>query len=109
MKTIVYESVNHQAVAQNHFLNAEQKMIELFPGMEKAYSTAIDGWNLTLECYGEKTEINLMYTCLWDVQKVTDRMAVIQFEYDGKKKELLFARPIISDEKIIEFVALSEL
>ena len=111
MKNIVYVSgADHRATAERHFREAETEMLEQFKDMKKGYSAEVDGWKLTLECEGEKTEIDLKQTCQWKVEHdERGHMAVIGFELAEKPHELMFATPVLFDTDTVMFMGMREL
>lgn len=111
MNGFIYESgADHRATAERHFRNAEEKMLEYFKGIEKAYTAEVNGWTLELKCYDECTTISLMETCCWNVVYEEDlNMVLIQVEINNQKSELIFSLPILSDEKKIEYIGLRTL
>ena len=111
MAVVIYETrADYRARAEKHFRNAENKMLECFPGMEKGYTSKANGWDLTIECDGDVGKIDLMRTCKWNVRFYEDiKTAVISFEMDGNPYELVFSVPVLFGEDEVQFLGMRKL
>ena len=104
---IYVSGADHRATAERHFRKAESEMLEHFKGLKKGYSAEVDGWKLTLECEGDKQEIDLKQTCQWRVESYEDiSMTVICFELGGEPHELIFGTPILFDTDKVLFMGM---
>ena len=107
----VEDAARWKATAFRHFIKAEEDLFQKY-NMDyscecvRRYSYEINDWILTIKDYDTLVDINLFSTSNWRVYK--DSMNYyITFNYDGKKKVLIFLLSPF-DNKTIWFCGMNE-
>ena len=93
--------------AKRHFHNAENKMLDAFPGLEKNYEYYFRGWKLYLRSKnkpGPSCTIDLELCCMWKF----DPDLGLTFRYGDRRCVLYFDQTLFGPAKL-EFYGFNEL